>query len=74
LEKVENFHTCQQSPVLQVSQKPSEYRRTASGSKTKIPSQQVQKHANNFFTKAMRSSQAFTHARMRSCTTHHLHV
>ncbi len=27
-----------------------------------------------FFTKAMRSSQAFTHARMRSCTTHHLHV
>jgi hypothetical protein len=34
----------------------------------------VQKHANNFFTKAMRSSQAFTHARMRSCTTNYLHV
>ena len=26
------------------------------------------------FTTAMRSSQAFTHARMRSCTTHRLHV
>ena len=32
------------------------------------------KTCQQFFTKAMRSSQAFTHARMRSCTTHHLHV
>ena len=30
--------------VFKVSQKPSEYRRTAFGSKTKVPSQQVQKH------------------------------
>jgi len=32
------------------------------------------KICQQLFTKAMRSSQAFTHARMRSCTTHHLHV
>ena len=29
---------------------------------------------SSFFTKAMRSSQAFIHARMRSCSTHHLRV
>ena len=32
------------------------------------------KTCQQFFTKAMRSPQAFTHARMRSCTTHYLHV
>jgi hypothetical protein len=35
--------------VFKVSQKPSEYRRTASGSKTKIPSQQVPKICQQFF-------------------------
>ncbi len=58
--------------------------KTVLGSKTKVPSQQVQKQVikmknrRSFFykfsPKAMRSSQAFIHARMRSCNTHHLHV
>ncbi len=32
------------------------------------------KTCQQFLTKAMRSSQAFIHARMRSCSTHHLRV
>ena len=44
------------------------------GAETKSSSENRRIFLPRFYTKAMRSSQAFIHTRMRSCTTHHLHV
>jgi hypothetical protein len=64
LEKVENFFT-----TLAAKQRFHHNR-----CKNKSSSENTRIFLPQFYTEAMRSSQVLTHARTRSCSTHHLRV